>query len=367
MSDPAKSPEEIEDVLASIRRLVSDHSPAPDGSMQPIAAEEEAAAAPPIAPDSPVDNRLVLTPSFRVSDPEDPWSPVAEAAETDEADADRSDSDEDTGEVPESLISQLVGAGATEDAGSDTDMPDEDESAAWQPEDRLAQFDDVGADADTDPVEDPGDDSITDEDLADLVVLDGGADAFAAEGGEEDAFESETGDDNWPSAGAPSALMTLVARRDPDADADADLTDAPKMDDDATEDHSAEVASDVPETPEMAQDDAMEAAQDAPEAEADAPEDVTAEDTGEISENAAEAEDNLAQDDPQAEDLGDDPSPFTFPDPEEGVLDEETLREIIVDVVREELQGVLGQRITRNVRKMVRREVRLALAAEDLE
>ena len=67
------------------------------------------------------------------------------------------------------------------------------------------------------------------------------------------------------------------------------------------------------------------------------------------------------------EDLGDTRQPFSFPEPEDGILDEDTLREIIVDVVREELQGVLGQRITRNVRKMVRREVRLAMAAEDLE
>jgi len=48
-------------------------------------------------------------------------------------------------------------------------------------------------------------------------------------------------------------------------------------------------------------------------------------------------------------------------------VDEEALRDLIAQVVREELQGVLGQRITRNVRKMVRREIRLALAAEDFE
>ncbi|MEM9754944.1 MAG: hypothetical protein AAF914_03065 [Pseudomonadota bacterium] len=50
-----------------------------------------------------------------------------------------------------------------------------------------------------------------------------------------------------------------------------------------------------------------------------------------------------------------------------GVLDEEALRELVAQVVREELQGALGQRITRNVRKMVRREIRLALAADDFD
>ena len=50
-----------------------------------------------------------------------------------------------------------------------------------------------------------------------------------------------------------------------------------------------------------------------------------------------------------------------------GLIDEEALRDLIAQVVREELQGVLGQRITRNVRKMVRREIRLALAAEEFD
>lgn len=45
-------------------------------------------------------------------------------------------------------------------------------------------------------------------------------------------------------------------------------------------------------------------------------------------------------------------------------MDEEALRALIAEVVREELQGVLGQRITRNVRKMVRREIYRALAEQ---
>ena len=49
------------------------------------------------------------------------------------------------------------------------------------------------------------------------------------------------------------------------------------------------------------------------------------------------------------------------------ILDEEALRDIVSDIVREELQGALGERITRNVRKLVRREIHRALAAQDLE
>jgi len=49
------------------------------------------------------------------------------------------------------------------------------------------------------------------------------------------------------------------------------------------------------------------------------------------------------------------------------MLDEAMLRELVSDIVRQELQGALGERITRNVRKLVRREIHRALAAHDLE
>ena len=52
---------------------------------------------------------------------------------------------------------------------------------------------------------------------------------------------------------------------------------------------------------------------------------------------------------------------------DEAELDEETLREIVSDIVREELQGALGERITRNVRKLVRREIHRVLASRDFE
>jgi hypothetical protein len=46
---------------------------------------------------------------------------------------------------------------------------------------------------------------------------------------------------------------------------------------------------------------------------------------------------------------------------------EEVLRRIVAEAVREELQGALGERITRNVRKLVRREIRLVLAVDELD
>ena len=51
--------------------------------------------------------------------------------------------------------------------------------------------------------------------------------------------------------------------------------------------------------------------------------------------------------------------------PEETLLDEDALRELVVEIVRQELQGALGERITRNVRKLVRREIYRVISSED--
>ncbi|APX89336.1 hypothetical protein BV394_06070 [Brevirhabdus pacifica] len=51
----------------------------------------------------------------------------------------------------------------------------------------------------------------------------------------------------------------------------------------------------------------------------------------------------------------------------EPVMDEEALRELVAEMVRAELQGALGERITRNVRKLVRREIHQMLAAQDFD
>lgn len=49
------------------------------------------------------------------------------------------------------------------------------------------------------------------------------------------------------------------------------------------------------------------------------------------------------------------------------VLDEVALHEIVRQTLRAELQGELGERITRNVRKLVRAEINRALMARDLD
>lgn len=50
----------------------------------------------------------------------------------------------------------------------------------------------------------------------------------------------------------------------------------------------------------------------------------------------------------------------------ETALDESVLRDMVREMIREELQGTLGERITRNVRKLVRAEINRVLASRDL-
>ena len=61
---------------------------------------------------------------------------------------------------------------------------------------------------------------------------------------------------------------------------------------------------------------------------------------------------------------GDGPGLFDADEPE---IDEDMLREIVRDIIREELAGTLGERITRNVRKLVRVEINRALTAREFE
>lgn len=48
-------------------------------------------------------------------------------------------------------------------------------------------------------------------------------------------------------------------------------------------------------------------------------------------------------------------------------VDPEVLRAVVAEIVRQELQGVLGERVTRNVRKLVRREINRVLTAREFD
>jgi len=74
------------------------------------------------------------------------------------------------------------------------------------------------------------------------------------------------------------------------------------------------------------------------------------------------ADDSPVDDMDDREILTSDPSAFNT-----GILiDEDTLRDMISDIVRQELQGDLGEKITRNVRKLVRREIHRTMVSNEL-
>lgn len=53
-----------------------------------------------------------------------------------------------------------------------------------------------------------------------------------------------------------------------------------------------------------------------------------------------------------------------FDEPAAQMLDEATLREIVREVLREELQGPMGNRVTRNLRRLIRSEIARAFAQD---
>lgn len=67
------------------------------------------------------------------------------------------------------------------------------------------------------------------------------------------------------------------------------------------------------------------------------------------------------------EDAAADPFGEDRAEDDEMVIDEAMLREIVARLVREELQGTMGEHITRNLRRMVRREIARALALQSFD
>lgn len=398
MSDPAKS-EAIEDVLSSIRRLVSEHHPDPAGEVEaPSRADAEADTT--AAVDAAPDGKLVLTPALRVSDPDDPWRPITASTE----DPDAHDED-DAAEISDNLATaepqgqdgapEMPVAGLTEPDGETTgsaamaeqpvpaDQGDEPETgydpAPFEPDQGDIDWPDpAGADA-----------------ALDVAALrqareEGPAaeDAEPAETPEETTAEIQMGghDADMPEAGSEpdlpwTALEADAAPQGDDAGAPAKEASRPET---VADLHPAGHAAGAPAEESI---DAVAEAAGPPDddgvddtAAADLPGDDRAAEVTPPFFSRSSARDrvvnlNAELDGPKGddgledvEDLGDETGLFSFPgDDREMTIDEEVLREIVSEIVREELQGVLGQRITRNVRKMVRREIRMALAAEELE
>jgi len=376
MADAAKS-DEIEDVLSSIRRLVSEHQPPtrPD----PPVAQAPAPVSPPETATETTSQRLLLTPALRVTDPEDPWVPITPRTEEEAAaPVDRPSEAEIARDDGNDWARELWAEGDDSEEPVTDHAPDPQLQAdQWEAGD-LAADDAARAVLDgglTDPVD------VTEallQDVAEAVSEDnlededeGYSDAplsFIRSTKSVSDYEPEEDNDALSGGDLPAPMLELAEARA--AHAEPVATTAPPrvkveivrsaaaQEDPAPDAASLEGTLDL--EPETDHESAKEPAQAAPADPAPLTDSVT-------DFLADDLEDTALQDDltDAVEDLGE--APFSFPDDGDGFVDEDALREIIAEVVREELQGEMGVRITRNVRKLVRREIRLALATQDIE
>lgn len=291
MSDPVTNMQ-IEDVLSSIRKLVSEE----------VRAQTHPRRAPGAQQGRP--EMLILTPAHRV--PEDGATTPEDAPDSPEADAAGAGTDFDMDAFSRELLRDALPEAEFDDADIAADEEDDDELPVETPlfrHDRSAGrgwtpagFEDEGANAG--------------------APLDISAYAAPAEDAHDDLIAAE--DDEGPASPIPSFLRSrgVSSLNEPLR------TAAPETAEDALswEDH---------ETPSMP--------------------------AGALGAAAGEIEGDLWAEPGEPEESG-----------QPAMIDEETLRDMVSEIVRQELQGALGERITRNVRKLVRREIQRALTAHDL-
>lgn len=312
MSDPVSNAE-IEDVLSSIRRLVS----TADRNDEATADAQETQ-----ADTTDTERRLVLTPSLRVDHTDDDAA-ATEAGESDPAGTDMLVAEE---------VWQFRHNAHDEDA--QIDAPDDGDASGH--DDDTSQRADDEAPADPDQPDEVGDDitqddagADTDDAPASAALEDRIAEVEAAVAARDDQWEpdGESGDEYSGSAVSPMAWE--------------DYAPEPAEDEDASESGPSEEAEAVagPEAPrpEEPQDD-----------------------------SEPERPDH-AEDDMESRDFQDDDTPLWQDERADAYLDEEALRDMVSEIVRQELQGALGERITRNVRKLVRREIHRALSSHELD
>jgi hypothetical protein len=421
--------EEVEDVLSSIRRLVSEDKRPLAGlrSAVPVATEdavtEQAVAAP--TPD-----RLVLTPALRVapsievaasaSTPEQmpeqtPEDKAAQAGHQD-ADAHLGDAGDegplDLGSVAREIWHPDLGRTEHKQSGHDPagndaadatlfaapdqdtdaqiladgalegDVPEVDldalvhdavHLAAPSSDDALTSDDALSSDGNY------GDESYWDADDSAEQTSDAdqieASDALADAPQPQTEYAGDTAQDDVSDEAAPS-LNKVVPLTAKIAALEAAMSDI-AQDWEPDGDEVADLAG--PDTLAMAWEDDVELdATGAPLRTAPAPEAPMIEDAldDDMLDDFAEVH-PAAQTTQAAEDTRDDDAYQDVPEAapvtgaafsgDDQLMDEDALRDLVSEIVRQELQGALGERITRNVRKLVRREIHRALTAQELE
>ncbi|WP_321362642.1 hypothetical protein [uncultured Celeribacter sp.] len=403
MSDPMTNLD-ADDVLASIRRLVAEththaHTRGAEHRAEQVATPSKAMQQTPLTLDhpltSPVESdetasapaALVLTPDFRV---EKPATVAVEEKTGEEGPSETPEplvlSMEQAVHVPQNAPEQVPEEQAPEqisEAVIET-LVAEEAQAASEPEIPSAPPADWSADLDDTP------DEVAAAHVARLSLEQRIAELEAAVGAQSMEWEpdgSEGLEAEIPRA-MPRAFTEPGARVlhfgpvetskavTPDADETASGQETDETYDDAdgaamtqaedrVNDDMDEIA-DAEVIEETAYQPAQEASDEA------LPEDAAEREEAEIA-DAKIADAETEEDAEPAEGVAPDPDPSLEEElalagyADEDILDEEALRDLVAQVIREELQGELGQRITRNVRRLVRREVQRALTLREFE
>ncbi|WP_299350706.1 hypothetical protein [uncultured Shimia sp.] len=379
MSDPVTNVE-IEDVLTSIRRLVSENGRVPVAAAQSEAEQQDEKAG---DTEEAASERLVLTPALRVSETNEHVDDDTEAeAQIDDGPSYEAEDAVHT-EIAEEEEVEAVDWGAADsdahedEAGETIDdvTPDEsfdpDEgialSDAQAMDSRLVQWESMSAAEQSGPYEpdEPGDSDYAGTEIGGLTWV--GVGAEPVEPAQENAEVSDTTptvDDADDRMEMPTFLrastFTPASSTEPDEVVAADLEPAEAAEEYAITNADAE---DVSDTLEAEFVDVSDLPPAGAESEAEHVETVETQFAAFSDRVAAEAV-SYAEEEiegtvaPELESLEVD---------ETLMLDEAMLRDLVSDIVRQELQGALGERITRNVRKLVRREIHRALVAHELE
>ena len=336
MSDPVTNVE-IEDVLTSIRRLVSDNEWARPKVYRPDSAEDarRMEKAPKFA-EKPTAERFVLTPSLRIAESAEPAVSAVENVEVEEDEEVSITYSEPYAEPEASVVEEAP------------EQEPQFQTTRLMPKDAVEFSSDYTEDSDT---------MAADARMNELERMMEELEAAVNHGSEWDD----------------EAPFEHVA----DSSADRPMRESDTVED-------AEVAYDAPELGvlETAIEDAIfDAIQTAPKQ--PEPEVQTLFEAEEpVVEEPAATQDHYMPPQPDEEfaipeedayEHNDDPDLDLDADPLEDFYDtgpqfeEAALREMVRDIIREELQGKLGERITRNVRKLVRREIYRVMAQQDYE
>lgn len=350
MSDPMTNMNKNEDVLASIRRLVADSQKAR------VSLAQQARNGEPANEGATPAELFLLTSDFRVERKASTPEPRTQSAapSPDDADAPAASNVAPLILRPELEVAQTPESEPTEPAAQ-ADVAEAEVSEAA--EEALTQSDAPAVDA-----WDAGDWDSSNWESGDWdAKLDDTPDAQAAEHVESLSLEERIAElevavgaheGEWEPDGSEN-LDAEIPREVPKGFAQAH----PASEDASQDDVSVEAWDDTfngeqHTAPKGEQSD---------EQSAEMPQDVAA-----LEDAASEAPQELRADETDAAPLPEAAFVSQVQDDPAGIIDEAELRAVVADVLGEELRGPLGERMTRNIRRLVKREVARALAMRDL-